>query len=225
VAVWPPVGAVRFGGLRTTRPVSRDWGFERGQPVDRYYIESFLEREKDAIRGRVLEIDVDTYTHAYGGDRVERSDVLHISEKKPGVTLVGDLTDAEHLPAGAFDCVILTQTLQLIYDVRAALRTVHRILAPGGVLLATVPGMSKMTKDEAGLWGYFWGFTTLSAGRLLAEYFPGGTVQVEAHGNVLTAMAFLHGIATGELTPAELDLADPDYEVLVTIRATKASEG
>jgi SAM-dependent methyltransferase len=205
----PPVGTVRFGGLRRLNPISSDWGFERGLPIDRYYIERFLESERESIRGRVLEIDNNAYTRRFGGGRVERSDVLHISELKPGVTLVGDLTNAEHLPTDAFDCVVLTQTLQLIYDVRAALRTVHRILKPGGVLLATVPGISRMTKDEEGLWGYFWGFTTLSANRLLAEVFPPAGMRVEARGNVLTATSFLHGIAAGELKDTELEHADP----------------
>ena len=221
MAVWPPVGALRFGTLRRLEPISRDWGFDRGLPIDRYYIEQFLEVERDAIRGRVLEIDTNTYTRQFGGAAVERSDVLHVAEFKPGVTLVGNLTSADHLPADAFDCVILTQTLQLIYDVRAALRTVHRILKPGGVLLATAPGISKMTCDDAGQWGYFWGFTTLSASRLLAEYFAPERVRVDSWGNVLTAIGFLHGVAAGELRRAELDHRDPDFELLITIRATK----
>jgi SAM-dependent methyltransferase len=219
---WPPVGAVRFGSFERTTPISADWGFDRGLPIDRYFIERFMEREASLIRGRVLEIDTNDYTVRFGQDRVVKSDVLHIAEKLPGVTLVGDLTDAGHLPANAFDCVILTQTLQLIYDVRAALTTVHRILRPGGAALVTVPGISKMTRDQEGKWGYFWGFTTLSAHRLFQECFPGGEVRAEGWGNVLTAVGFLHGIAAEELDPDALRQRDPDFEVLVTIRAVKA---
>jgi SAM-dependent methyltransferase len=172
----PPIGAVRFGSLRRLDPISGDWGFDRGLPVDRHYIERFLEGESDRIRGRVLEVDTNDYTRRFGGDRVRKSDVLHISEMGPGVTMVGDLTSAPHLPSGAFDCVIVTQTLQLIYDVRAAVETIHRLLAPGGTALVTFPGMSPMTGDPNGKWGYFWGFTTLSARRLFGEFFGEGNV-------------------------------------------------
>jgi SAM-dependent methyltransferase len=225
MAARPPVGLVRFGALRRTKPISRDWGFDRGVPIDRYYIEGFLEEHAAAIRGRVLEIDTNMYTRMYGGDRVQRSDVLHLSERKPGVTIVGDLANAGQIPDGAFDCVILTQTLQLIYDVRAALRTVYRILGPGGTLLATVPGISKVARDAADRWGSYWGFTTLSARRLVAEFFPPDGVQVHARGNVLAAIAFLHGVAAGELRRAELEAEDPEYEVLVTVRADKPASG
>jgi len=218
----PPVGAVRFGSLRRVDPISRDWGFDRGLPIDRHYIERFLERESDRVRGRVLEIDTDDYTKRFGGSRVDRNDVLHISEMGPGVTMVGDLTRVEDLPPEAFDCVIVTQTLQLIYDVRAAVETIHHTLKPGGTALLTVPGMSPMTKDPEGSWGYFWGFTTLSARRLFEEVFEGGEVEVESWGSVLTATAFLHGIAAGELRAPELEHHDPMFELLVTIRATRS---
>src|SRR5215217_1849063 len=148
LTTWPPVGTVRFGSLRRLSPVSRDWGFDRGQPIDRYYIDQFLSSHANDVRGRVLEIDNNAYTRAFGGDRVTQSDVLHISDWNPGVTMVGDLTQLE-IDSQLFDCVIVTQTLQLIYDYRAALRTIHRILRPGGVALVTLPAINK-SRDEMG---------------------------------------------------------------------------
>jgi SAM-dependent methyltransferase len=217
---WPPVGTVRFGSLRRLTPVSRDWGFDRGQPVDRYYIDQFLSAHSADIRGRVLEIDNNNYTRAFGGNRVTQSDVLHISDWGPGVTMVGDLTKLDHVESGLFDCVIVTQTLQLIYDYQAALRTIHRILRPGGVALVTVPAINK-SRDEMGAFGDYWAFRTISAQRLFAELFPADQLTVTGYGNVLTAVALLHGIAAGELTREELDQADRAYELTVGIRARK----
>jgi hypothetical protein len=117
--------------------------------------------------------------------------------------------------------VILTQTLQVIYDVPAALRTLHRILKPGGVALVTVAGISKISRYDMDRWGYYWSFTSRSARRLFEEVFTPANVTVEAHGNVLAAIAFLHGLATEELRQAELDSFDPDYEMLITVRAVK----
>lgn len=216
----PPVGEVSLGDLRRVQPISRRFGFERGQPIDRYYIENFLARQTDDIRGRVLEIADASYTQKYGGSRVEISDVLDVVEDNRQATIVADLTHAEHVSSDTFDCVILTQTLHFIYDVRSAIRTIHRILKPGGVLLATFPGISQIgCKGCCDHW--CWSFTQLSARRLFEEAFPSANVRVETHGNVLAAIAFLQGLAAEELRQEELDYHDPDYQTLITLRAVK----
>lgn len=215
------MGRVRFGSLRRLQPISREWGFDRGRPVDRHYIERFLASHVTDIRGRVLEVAGDRYTRMFGGDRVVQSDVLHVAAGQPGVTIVADLSRADVIPAKTFDCVIVTQTMQCIYDVKAAIHTLHRILRPGGVVLATIPGISKVSREDMDRWGYYWSFTTCSARRLFEERFEPEHVGVEAHGNVLSAIAFLHGLADRELEPAELEFHDPDYEVLIGVRAQK----
>lgn len=218
----PPLGAVDFGDLRRTTPISPHWGTERGRPIDRYYIEDFLARHAIHIRGRALEIGNDYYTHRFGGDRVARRDVLNIRDDAPGTTIVADLAGAPHIPSDTFDCIIFTQTLQLIYDVRAALRTLHRILKPGGVLLATFPGISQ-TYDRDWSTSWFWSFTPQSAARLFEEAFAGGAFEIHTHGNVLAAAAFLYGLAVEELRRDELDVNDPGYVVSITVRATKGA--
>jgi glycosyltransferase involved in cell wall biosynthesis/peptidoglycan/xylan/chitin deacetylase (PgdA/CDA1 family)/SAM-dependent methyltransferase len=213
-------GEVQFGTLRRVTPVSKDWGFDRGRPVDRYYIEKFLARYAKDIRGEVLEIGDNSYTREFGANQVTKSDVLHVVEGNPQATLVADLTCAPQIFSRSFDCIILTQTLQLIYDVRAAIQTLYRILKPGGVLLATFPGISQTNDRE---WGnnWYWNFTTLSARRLFEEVFSAADVRVEAFGNVLAATSFLHGLAVEELTPEELDYHEPGYDVTITVRAEK----
>jgi SAM-dependent methyltransferase len=217
----PPVGAVRFGDLRRLTPVSSNFGYDRGTPIDRTYIEGFLARNAGAIRGRVLEIGDDAYTRRFGSGHVTKIDVLHVREGNPKATLVGDLTNAPQIPSDTFDCIILTQTLHHIYDVRAALATVHRILKPGGVLLASAPGISQIASDE---WGsqWFWSFTDQSLRRLLEESFGSGNVEIETRGNVLASVAFLEGLATEDLRRDELDRIDPRYPLVVLARAAKA---
>jgi glycosyltransferase involved in cell wall biosynthesis/SAM-dependent methyltransferase len=216
----PSVGRVRFGSLRRLTPISRTFGFDRGLPIDRYYIERFLSVHAADIRGDVLEIGDDTYTRRFGADRVAKSEVLHVSEGNPKATIVGDLTSAAHIPADSFDCVILTQTLHLIYDARGALQTLHRILKPGGVLLATFPGISQIS-DERWRESWHWAFTQLSARRMFEEVFPAANVSVEVAGNVLAAIAFLHGLAAEELRQDELDYRDAHYQVSILVRAVK----
>src|SRR5262249_1291271 len=140
---WPPVGGVRFGSLRRVTPFGEEFGYDRGLPIDRYYIERFLGEHAAAIRGRVLEVGDSTYTTQFARDgAVEHVDILDVRADNPPATLVADLTEPELFPADAFDCVICTQTLPYIYDVRAAVRTLHRVLRPGGTVLATVSCIS-----------------------------------------------------------------------------------
>lgn len=217
----PTLGGVDFGNLRSTSPVSREWGFDRGLPVDRYYIESFLGENAQCIRGRVLEVADNNYTLRIGGDNVIQSDVLHNDDSNPRATLVADLAGHDVLEENLFDCVICTQTLQLIFDFRSAVATIHRILKPGGTALVTVPGISQISGEDMELTGDYWRFTNASVRRLFAEFFPADKTEVTAYGNVLAATSFLQGLAAEELTEQELLHYDPKYQMLVSIRATK----
>jgi hypothetical protein len=207
-------------GLRVREPVSTQFGLDRGRPVDRFYIERFLTEHKQLIRGRVLEVQERTYTDWFGTG-VERSDVLHAGPGNPEATLVGDLTTGEGIPQGAFDCIILTQTLPFIWDVPAAVRGTRSALKPGGTLLATVPGISQISREDMNEWGDWWRFTSASAKRLFDDGYGAENVEVEPHGNVVAACALLYGLAQHELEPEELTSRQDDYEVIVTIKATR----
>lgn len=213
------VGRVSLGDLDRTAPVSRLFGFDRGLPVDRRYIERFLAANSGDIRGRVLEAGDRTYTTRFGGE-VTHSDVLHV-EAVDGATIVGDLATGDGIPEEAFDAIVLTQTLQFVYDVGGAIATLRRALVPGGVLLATAPGISQLSRYDADRWGEWWRFTRASLERLLTAEFGPANVSVEAHGNVKTAIALLQGLACEELDDADFAAADPDYEVVLTARAVR----
>ena len=222
LSFWPPIGWMRFVSLRRVVPVSQIFGLERGHGIDRYYIEKFLARHAGDIRGAVLEIADNRYTSQFGADRVIQSHVLHVQPGNPRATIVADLTSGKNISSASFDCIILTQTLQFIYDVRSAIFTLHRALKPGGVLLATFPGISQISRYDMERWGEYWRFTTRSAGKMFEERFPEAYVSVEAYGNVLAANAFLQGLALEDVRQKELDYFDPNYEVLITVRAKKS---
>ena len=242
---------VRLGGLRRLSPVSADFGVSRGTPIDRHYIEQFIERNQSAIRGRVLEIGERLYVRERGaftareaGDPlppvragVDQVDILDVAESNPQATIVADLNDPEAgVPADSFDCVICTQTLQLVYDVPNALRTLRRALKPDGVLLLTVPGISHIVPPELiqspGITGAdypggraalldYWRFTPAAAAKLCTAAFGDDRCRVESFGNVLTAIAFLHGLTAEEFRPGELEHNDPAYPLLIAVRATR----
>jgi glycosyltransferase involved in cell wall biosynthesis/SAM-dependent methyltransferase len=215
-----PLGVVRLGDFDRVTPISQVFGYDRGLPIDRYYIETFLFRCAADINGQVLEVADNDYTVKFGGNRVMTSDILYLNRHHTRATVIADLTDAPQIPADAFDCIILTQTLHFIYDLNAAVRTLYRILKPGGVLLVTSPGISQIGHDVSGA-EWYWALTDASMGRLLREVFPSTNVHVETFGNVFAAVVFLHGLARDEAATDALDYQDPAYPVIVAARAQK----
>ena len=216
----PPVGKVDLGDLDRTTPIDPDFGFGRGLPVDRHYIDHFLNSARDTITGRVLEIGDAAYSRTYGSG-ITQQDVLHVDIDAPEATIAGDLSADGVLPSEAFDCMIITQTLHLIYDMKAAIRQMHAALKPGGTLLLTVPGITSIDRGE---WGdtWYWSLTRQSAEKLFAECFDPGTVEIAAVGNVYAATCFIQGLALEEVDRAKLEPVDRSFPVIVTVRATKA---
>jgi glycosyltransferase involved in cell wall biosynthesis/SAM-dependent methyltransferase len=215
------LGSVRWGDMGNVKPISDEFGFDRGTPIDRFYIEEFLRSNAVDIAGRVLEVGDDAYCRRFGAQRVTQQDVLHVKADNAAATLVGDLSQPGTLPAAAFDCLVLTQTLHLIFDMQAAVAEMHRGLRPGGVVLLTVPGISRIDRDE---WGadWFWSLTPAAATRLFSGVFGADNVRVECHGNVFAATAFLQGLAVEELDTAKLEVQDACFPVIVAVRARKS---
>ncbi|MRR49784.1 MAG: methyltransferase domain-containing protein [Rhodocyclaceae bacterium] len=210
----------RPGSPVPTEPLSRQFGFDRGQPIDRHYIEAFLAANAAEIRGEVLEVGSPAYTHRYGTSQVTRSLVLN------GVggdaILNMDLSRTADVPEGMADCFICTQTFNFIFDVQAAVHSSFRLLRPGGTLLATVAGITQISGYDRERWGDYWRFTECSMKALLAPVF-GDRFEVRVWGNLHAATALLQGQAIEDLErPELLDVADPDYPVVITAVARRA---
>lgn len=204
-------------------PLSPYYGAERGDIIDRYFIEDFVARSQDRIRGRCLELLDDSYTVRFGGDRVTTSDVLDIDPANPHATIVGDLQALDAVSDDSFDCVILTQTLQLLPEPAKGVAELHRILAPGGTALITVPVLARMGLAFNGIGDEdYWRFTPSGVQFLLEPHFSSGDLEVLGRGNVRTAVAFLAGLARQDLPRRAFEFDDPEFPMLVTARATKA---
>jgi hypothetical protein len=218
------VAPARWGNLRRLTPFSTQFGFDRGLPIDRYYIESFLRAQASHIHGAVLEIGDDTYTRMFGGPGVTSSTVLHAATGNPKADIVADLSDprtAEKIGLNSLHCIIFTQTLQFIPAPPAALDTLYKVLKTGGHVLATFPGISQISRYDMERWGDLWRFTDASAKRLFGEVFGPDSTTVRIFGNVLTATALLYGLSANELSRDELEYLDQDYQVILAVAATK----
>jgi SAM-dependent methyltransferase len=213
-----------WGELGEAYPLSPEWGADRGRCIDRWYIESFLERNALSIRGRVLELHDDDYTRDYGGGRVTHSDVLDIDTTNARATIYGDLHELTDLREDSFDTILLTQTLQYVPSMARALATCRRLLAPGGSLLATLPCLGRIAPEE-GLDGDRWRLTPAGLRLLLRQAFPvPDEVEVEAQGNLLTCIAFLEGLACEDLSEGDFLPHDSYFPLLVAARVRLSGE-
>jgi SAM-dependent methyltransferase len=213
---WRRLRRPAFPGRLRRRHALGAWGYDRGTPIDRLYIEAFLEEHRADVRGRVLEVKDDAYARRFGGAALTAVDVLDIDPANPRATIHADLAAADAIPDARFDCVVLTQTLQYVHDVPAAVGHLHRMLAPGGVLLVTLPCMSRIAPG-----GDFWRFTPEGCAALFGAAFGADAVEVRARGNVLAATSFLMGMAVEELPRDRLLRDDPELPLLVCVRAVR----
>jgi SAM-dependent methyltransferase len=214
---------LNFGSFRKAQPFNENFGLGLGLPVDRYYIETFLQKQAGDIKGRVLEIGGRDYTQQFGTGVNESKALTHKADPDASseTHIIGDLANCPQIPNNTFDCIILTQTLHYMPDMTSAVKELWRILAPSGVLLCTVPCISQISRFDMDHWGDRWRLTSLGLEELLLTSFEREHVQVSAFGNALSAVAFIEGVPAQRLRTHELDARVADFEVMVCGRAQK----
>jgi SAM-dependent methyltransferase len=205
-----------WGNLRRTQPFSDQFGFERGTPIDRFYLHRFLAAERAAITGDVLEIQVNGYARRFGHG-LRSVHTLDISpEFSP--TYQCDLASAHSVVAAeTYDCFLLPNTLQHLARLEESLVQALRVVRPGGVILASAANLLRLTSADDD----FWRLTAAGWRQIASRVWSGSDVEIRAHGNCLAAVAALYGLAVEELSGEELAVQDDRFPVLTTIKCTK----
>lgn len=204
----------------TTNPLSNYYGFDRGEPIDRYYIENFLEQNQQHIRGVCLELLNNNYTVTYGKEKVLKSDILDIDETNSNATIIDDLRHLKRITDNSYDCIILTQVFQFIDDVDAAISECYRVLKDDGVLLVTLPSLSRID-CIAGTDGDYWRFTKASARYLFEKKFNPKQLTIATYGNTRAGIYFYAGLAQEEVSNRVLKKNDSNFPLIVTVKAIK----
>ena len=211
---------INWGDFGQLIPIDDCYGNSRGRPIDRFYIEGFLEQNSADIKGTCLEILDDNMTRRFGGDRVDRSDVLDIDADNRRANVVTDLQNASCVPDNTYDCFIMTQTVHVIPDFTACIREAYRMLKPGGILLATVPCISRC--DVAATFeSDYWRMTPAGAKETFGKVFGPDNISVRGYGNVKVGLAFWTGLGQADLSADDFNHYDANFPVLVSIRAVK----
>ncbi|MCU1324679.1 MAG: glycosyl transferase family 2 [Bryobacterales bacterium] len=113
----------------------------------------------------------------------------------------------------------VTCILQLgTFELDDAVGQFFRVLRPGGVLLAVLPGV--VMRSNVASTDDHWRFTAAGARRLFSRHF-GEAVEVSHHGNVVTALGALHQLPADSLEEIEFEPVDNQQQLLITVFARK----
>lgn len=209
-----------YFGVRV-KPASLIFGFDRGTPVDRYYLNSYLKIKSQYIVGSVAEIGDNDLSLKYGNKDI-KSTVLVYGKAMGNNQISCDLTRHETLPTEEFDTFICTQTLNFVYDFEKALEGIVKTIKPGGSLLLSVAGLSQISEYDMNRWGDYWRFTSLTVEKLLSKYFKKDSFEVVSFGNAYTASGFLYGVSAEEISSSKLKYQDKNYQIIICAHAVKS---
>jgi SAM-dependent methyltransferase len=210
-------GRGQFGLYQELQPYSRDFGFHLGTPIDRFYINSFVKSYKNDIQGTVYEIGDDQYSKRYAQ---KNSRIIILNENnRHKLSVQVDLNGKNPHIYNTADCVILTQTLNFVYNFHNAINEVLNILKSGGVCLITVAGISQISRYDMDRWGDYWRFTDLSVRKMLEKSSVNYTV--EHFGNYYACANFLAGVPLKNINLDLLNFVDTDYQLIIGARMVK----
>lgn len=207
--------------LDRSEPFSRVFELDRGDAIDRVYIDSFLSANSCLIAGSILEFGDDRYTSKYGNN-VSRSLIINGSGPSSSYENIDlDLTKNKEVDPfkGSFDCIIATNVLNFIFDVHSAVKSLGALVNENGTVLATVAGCVPVSRFGYERWGDFWRFNDLSIKRIFSHYFD--DVVVGHFGNAPLAAAFVMGLSQEEVPTRLFSMNDHDYQILVTVKASR----
>lgn len=201
--------------LMPTRPISRRCGYERGMPIDRYYIEKFINANKSYIHGTVMEVADNQYTKKFING-VKKSLVMHVNGWGKNVVQVNlETGDGVQEYINSIDCFICTQTVQMIYDMKAAVQSIYQMLKPGGVALITIAGIAGLSLYDYYNWGEYWRVTPKALQMIMEDVFSRDKIKVINYGNVKTTIAFLYGLCVEDLNQKDFIYDDEQFSMLI----------
>jgi SAM-dependent methyltransferase len=210
----PGPGSIDFGDLKRRWPFSHRFGFDRGAPVDRYYLQQFVAAIGPKVRGRCLEIGGTLVNRGVYKLEVDEFRTLDLPHSGVADDLMGDAADPDVFAADSWDSILAFHVLEHCPDPFAVVHNIHRWLTPGGHAFIVVPCAQRMHNFP----GDYWRFMPDGLRVLFKEF---AEAHVSAYGNPLTVVSSFLGLSHTELPPEDMDFVHPDYPVISCVVARK----
>jgi SAM-dependent methyltransferase len=211
-----PVNGIDFGDLRRRAPFCPQYGFSRGDPIDRYYLRRFIAEIRCQVKGITLEIGGQKQNRkTYGFDQVTEYRTMDICSAE-GVDIIADAHDPRVFSEDSFDSIALFNVLEHCERPWVVVENLGKWLRPGGKVFCMVPNAQRIhpaPKD-------FWRLCPDALQSLFASF---RIHQLKTYGNLFSTVASLSGVAIQELTPTDLTQNDPRYPVITCIVAEKTT--
>ncbi|WP_169221635.1 methyltransferase domain-containing protein [Brasilonema sp. UFV-L1] len=210
----PAVNTLDWGDLKRRFPICHKFGFTRGTPVDRYYLDKFISEIRHQVVGSVLEIGgVLLNKEIYQLSVATEYQTLDLVSR-PGVTVVGDAHDSTIIMPESLDTVLVFNVLEHCHNPWVVVQNIYSWLRVGGKCFCMVPSAQKLHSLPKDYW------RPLPDGmKQLFQDFSESNLHI--YGNPLTVLASFMGVAAEELSPQDLDDFHPDYPVATCIAALK----
>jgi hypothetical protein len=208
-----PIGSIDFGDLKRERPFCPHFGHFRGTPIDRYYLDRFIDEIRDEVKGVTLEI---------GGSKGNKelykfnnaTTYLTMDLGGPDLDIVGDAHDPNIIEEASLDTVVLFNVLEHCEQPWAVVDNIYRWLKPNGQVVCMVPNAQRVHRVPFDYWRIL-----PDALNSIFSRFPKRKLHV--YGNPVTVTASYYGIASEEFSREELDYYHENYPVANCIHAQK----
>ena len=213
-ALSPRPGTVRFGDFGRLWPFSQRFGFDRGAPVDRYYLQQFVRSIRPIVRGRCLEIGGSLKNNWFYRFDVDEFRTLELEQSKRADDLVGDAADPGVLDPASWDSILAFHVLEHCPNPFAVVSNMCAWLKAGGHACIVVPCAQRVHNHP----GDYWRFMPDGLRVLFRDF---SEVDVSTYGNPLTVVSNYVGLSHTELVAEDMDAVHPDYPVLACVVARK----
>lgn len=209
-----PIGTLNWGDLRRGKPFCNEFGFERGTPIDRYYLDKFISSIRHLVKGKVVEIGgALSNREQYGFENTSTYDAVDLLSS-PFVNICGDIHESNLLKPDYYDTILLFNVLEHCHTPQKVVDNIHNWLASSGYCLAIVPNAQRIHNNP----GDYWRILPDGMKTLFQNF---AKVQVTTYGSPTSLIASYMGIAAQELTHDELTEINPLYPVTTCLVAQK----
>lgn len=196
-------------------PFCPEFGTGRGGSISHEYVDRFVMKNRDRVFGRVLDFGNRSYEKHFDSSKIISYDVFDIV-KTPVCTLRGDIQNCPEIPKESFDVIICTQVLEHVAAPEKALSELYRLLAPGGLLLLSVPFHSFIHGSPDDYWRF-----TPSALKKMVSRWDFETVHYDGYGNTYAAGMYSLGLGLADISREMMESHDDREPLVLTCEARK----